>query len=251
VPAPLATMSNGIVMPLPPCCAIDCCKSSCETTGFCEKLGKIGFKSVEENRAKVMYLASFLSFLSIIFCIVAVTSISTVGENVKNTCWTYGQTSSVNFYVGLEAIVIDADGMDDLVLKWDDALCNEPYCDDCKEATSGSVTTAIMSLITCIPTLATDLQRSTRKGDLNCQKFMALFTGFVGTISTLVALSTYADGCFRNLPDKDASGDDINWGLGPGFSMLLIATFLKPLDMIFHMLLPVVKDDEDAQDLKL
>lgn len=242
-------MSNGIEMPLPPCCGISFFRSCCESSGFCEALGKIGFKKMDENRAKLMYIASFFSVLSIIFCLVSVCSLSTATKTVKQTCWTYGETDNFKYYVGLEAIVISDDNTGDITTEWDEANCPDSYCDECKDATSSSVTTAIMSLITCFPTLSTDLQRSTRAGDLNCQKFMALFTGFVGTISTLVALSTYADGCYRNLPDTDPSGDDITWSLGPGFAMLLIATFLKPLDMLLHIILPVVKDEE-TRDLK-
>ena len=243
-------MVEGIEMPYPPCCAISCCHNTCEKGGFCDALGRSGLKSMDTHRAKLMYIASFFSVLSIIFCIVAVCSLSTRAEDVERTCWTYGETDRYEYYVGLEAIVITGEGIDgEMKLNWDDADCPDEYCEDCKEATSSSVTTAIMSLITCFPTLATDIQRSTRKGDLNCQKFMALFTGFMGTISTLVALSTYADGCYRELPDQDPFGDDITWSLGPGFSMLLLATFLKPLDMIFHILLPVVKDEDVSETL--
>ena len=52
----------------------------------------------------------------------------------------------------------------------------------------------------------TDIQRSTRKGDLNCQKFMGVLTGILGTISGILSLKLYADGCFRNLPDTTAAG---------------------------------------------
>ncbi|CAM9291643.1 unnamed protein product, partial [Ectocarpus fasciculatus] len=225
--------------PHPPCCAIPCCKRTCEQSGFCESLGKVGLKYFDEHRAVIMGIASFFSFLSIIFCIVAVCATSLEAETVKNTCWTYGETDNYKYYVGLEEIIITGGpGDDQLELEWSDAQCPDSYCEDCKDATASSVSTAIMSLVTCFPTLATDVQRSTRKGDLNCQKFMALLTGFIGTITTLSALSAYAEGCYKELPDTDFNGDDITWSLGPGFSMLMLATILKPIDVILHLLLP-------------
>ena len=90
----------------------------------------------------------------------------------------------------------------------------------------------------------TDFQRSTRKGDLNCQKFMALLTGIIGTITNLIALSSYADLCYTNLPES-YNGVDMDYRLGPAFNCLLVATILKPIDVIIHLLTPVVHPDGD------
>lgn len=234
--------------PYPPCCHIPCFKSLCETSGFCTRFGKIGVKWFDENRAKIMLSSAFLSFLAIVFCAVAVASLSPDANVIKNTNWTYGSSDGFEYFVGLNQIVIAPESGDQIEVEWADAQCTSDYCNECKDATSSSISTAIISLITCLPTLSTDIQRSTRAGDLNCQKFMALFTGIMGTITTLIALSSYSDGCFKNLPDSDSSGD-VEWKLGPGFSLLLVATLLKPVNVIIHMLMPVVKE-EDNQNLK-
>eukprot|EP00602_Paraphysomonas_sp_CaronLab_P003478 CAMPEP_0185024610 /NCGR_PEP_ID=MMETSP1103-20130426/7760_1 /TAXON_ID=36769 /ORGANISM="Paraphysomonas bandaiensis, Strain Caron Lab Isolate" /LENGTH=207 /DNA_ID=CAMNT_0027557627 /DNA_START=158 /DNA_END=781 /DNA_ORIENTATION=+ len=200
-------------------------------------------KFFDVHRAKVMLLAAGLSGLSLIFCIVAVCALSTNNDTVKNTNWTYGVSDNSEYFVGLKEVVIKVDGFDEISSKWEDTSCPDSYCDDCKDACDSSITTAIMSLITCLPTLATDFQRSTVKGDLNCQKFMGIFTGVVGTITTLAALSSYADGCYRNLPNDDGSGNELTWYLGPGFTCLLLATFLKPVDVLIHLLTPVGKKE--------
>lgn len=85
----------------------------------------------------------------------------------------------------------------------------------------------------------TDFQRSTRKGDLNCQKFMAILTGIIGTITNLTALSAYASECYTNLPDEYA-GQSMSYHLGPAFNLMLIATILKPFDVLIHLFTPVV-----------
>jgi hypothetical protein len=98
---------------------------------------------------------------------------------------------------------------------------------------------------TGFPTISTDLQRSTRKGDLNCQKFMAILTGTIGTITNLIALSSYSAECFTNLPDS-LYGYDMDYYLGPAFNCMLAATILKPVDVLIHLFTPVVPPEDTA-----
>ena len=104
----------------------------------------------------------------------------------------------------------------------------------------------ISNLITTLPNIKGNLTRSTRKADRNCEKTMAIITGFIGTATTLVALSVYADVCGRELPDKILTRD-ISYEIGPGFVCLLVATILKPIDVIVNLLTPVPchKDTDD------
>ena len=92
------------------------------------------------------------------------------------------------------------------------------------------------------PTLMTDFQRSTRKGDLNCQKFMAILTGILGTITNLIALSSYSAECYTNLPENYL-GFEMTYHLGPAFNCMLVATILKPFDVLIHFFTPVVPPD--------
>ena len=91
----------------------------------------------------------------------------------------------------------------------------------------------------------TDFQRSTRKGDLNCQKFMAILTGIIGTITNLIALSTYSAECYTNLPDQFL-GLEMDYYLGPAFKCMLAATILKPVDVLIHLFTPVVPPEGDS-----
>ena len=62
--------------------------------------------------------------------------------------------------------------------------------------------------------------------------------GVTGTISTLLALSIYADVCARELPDHILS-QSVDYELGPGFICLLVATLLMPIDVFINLLTPV------------
>jgi len=196
-----------------------------------------------------MLFAALLSFACTIFCLIALISISHDNDVVESVNWTIGESSLdpdvFTFYVGLSRLVIDSDithiGNTTIpsYIEWGSDDCDAGYCEDCEDAASSVISSAIIAFVTCIPTLQTDLQRSTRKGDLNCQKFMAIFTGIIGTITNLIALSAYADMCFSNLPDS-FMGVDMDYRLGPAFNCMLVATILKPIDVFIHIFTPVV-----------
>ena len=160
-----------------------------------------------------------------------------------DTCWTYGEASGFKIWVGLSEVIYEQSGVVTTLL-WDEHDCIYEYCHECKDACSSTYNAVIVSLVTSVPQLLTDIQRSTRRGDLNCQKVMGVVTGIIGTLSSLSSLSLYADGCLNNLPTIDASGDKISYTFGAGFACLLLATLLKPFDVLVHFVTPVVRDNE-------
>jgi len=85
-----------------------------------------------------------------------------------------------------------------------------------------------------------DLQRSTPEGDLNCQKFFGIVTGIIGFSTTIAAILSYTQDCRDNLPDRFLNTDEeIDYELGPALICLIIATFLKIIDLIVHVIMPV------------
>jgi hypothetical protein len=211
-------------------------------TSCCISIGRIGFQAISKNRAMIMMIATGFSVLTFILSLVAVIGASTDSDTVENTNWTYAESGGVKSYIGLTTVVVDVNGATSSY-KWSDASCVDSYCNDCKDACNSALGTAIINLITCLPSITLDLQRSSEKSDMNSVKFMSIFTGIVGTISTLTALSSYADGCYNNLPSS------VDLHLGPGFCCLLVATLLKPVDVVLHLLLPVpAKEDQSIVD---
>ena len=71
---------------------------------------------------------------------------------------------------------------------------------------------------------------------------MGILTGFLGFFSTLAALNTFADTCFRAL-GSNQSGVDLDKQFGPALVMLLIATILKAFDVWAHIVVPVPEQD--------
>ena len=196
-----------------------------------------------------MLFAAFLSLFACILQLVAVLSISTRNSTVKDTCWTYGESEGYKLWIGLSEVIYEQDGATTSLL-WDDHDCVFDYCHQCKNACASTYNAVIVSLVTSVPQLLTDIQRSTRRGDLNCQKVMGVVTGIIGTLSSLSSLSLYANGCLNNLPTSDNLGDSITYSFGPGFVCLLLATLLKPFDVLVHFVTPVVRE-EDTFDSKL
>lgn len=147
----------------------------------------------------------------------------------------------------------ESDAMDG-DFRWDSSECSgfelqdeNNFCDDCKSSCLAAVTMVITNLITTLPNIKGNISRSTPKGDRNCDKTMALITGFISTLSTMIALSLYADVCGRQLPDTVA-GKNITYDIGPGFVCLLVATLLKPIDVVINLLMPVPQSQPDEHN---
>ena len=231
--------------PLPPCCSVPYFRRTCEDSSTCNECGKFGIMGnwFDKNRGYVMLFAAFLSFFGCILQLIAVLSISTRDSTVKATAWTYGESNYFQIWVGLSEVIYKQNGVTTSIL-WDEHNCVYDYCHECKESCDSTYNAVIVSLVTSVPQLLTDIQRSTSRGDLNCQKVMGVVTGIIGTLSTLSSLSLYANGCLNNLPTTDGLGNSIDYTYGPGFACLLLATLLKPIDVFVHLVTPVIREKD-------
>ena len=115
------------------------------------------------------------------------------------------------------------------------------YCTRCRDSATGFATAMVLAVVTCIPTIQTDLQRAYRKYDLNCQKFLAVFVGGIfSCLNTLASFAGFLDNCRRSLPEKPflshTSVSDVRakWDLGIGLTLLMFATFFKLIDAAIH-----------------
>jgi len=233
--------------PYPPCFHSEYFNDAFEFSTFCVHIGKLGTQYFDDNRKSIMMFATSITFVCMILSIVSLMAVSDSDEHVRSTCWTYGESNDgVKIYIGLNKIVIDNSNGTMISALWGDSSCDNiaaggsdnGFCNECREACDSSVIVAIMSLVTILPTITTDIQRSTRKGDLNCQKFMGIVTGILSLMSTIAALSSFAGGCNNNLP-TNFNGKQIDYKYGPGFICLFIATVLKVVDIVANTFLPV------------
>lgn len=131
-------------------------------------------------------------------------------------------------------------------------------CESCQRHTVTSVQLIIMACITQIFQMCTALQRSTRYGDLNCQKLFGVSTSIFGFASTLSSLNLFRRACglssFFAPWTKQKTLDILIFGpnddegvytptrfnirSGLAFTLLYVATVLKLIDVFFHLVTP-------------
>jgi len=109
-------------------------------------------------------------------------------------------------------------------------------CEHCKDNIV-SKASIILSLLLQVPTITTDLQRMTIFGDVNCQASMGFITNGFSLFTTLYTLLSFRAACFTHLP-AEIDGVALEWGVGAGFSCLMVAAFMKAVDCICHFCVP-------------
>lgn len=243
----------------PPCLYNNTCRSClsenncCNCPCSCKNVGKWGTEWGERNRGPLQFLGFWLSFISIILLLIPFASLSHNPGVIKNTSWTVAKASStaadpndeihIKQYVGLRMVVVTCDGAScprqQDHFKWTDKECVEDFCDECLDATDGTITSAVVGVITMLPQITTNLQRSAPSGDLHCQKWMGMLTSLLGFAGGIVSLYSYQSGCYTNLPDTLASGVEVTYHLGPAYYCMLVATLCKPIDFLINLVIPV------------
>mmetsp|Transcript_14015 Transcript_14015/g.44021 ORF Transcript_14015/g.44021 Transcript_14015/m.44021 type:complete len:361 (+) Transcript_14015:92-1174(+) len=112
-------------------------------------------------------------------------------------------------------------------------------CQECRESVAETVSFAIMGIITQIPQMTTDLQRSTAFGDVNCQATLGLVTSLWGCFSALFALRSFSRSCWWSFQESTSgSAVAFEWRPGPPFYCLVVASVLKLWDAFSHLAVP-------------
>eukprot|EP00927_Polykrikos_kofoidii_P020750 TRINITY_DN19889_c0_g2_i1.p1 TRINITY_DN19889_c0_g2~~TRINITY_DN19889_c0_g2_i1.p1 ORF type:complete len:327 (+),score=27.72 TRINITY_DN19889_c0_g2_i1:110-1090(+) len=238
---------------------------------LCRTCGKTGTKFGDHHRKKFLGFGVFLNTIALALCIVgAVSSTSSERDTLKATAWVYGegkpiagQLDSVRIWMSVRKSVIRVELQNEHVFTkselllegfkevsqnvfevetaWGDGACSgstymRKTCEECN-SNQFATSTLILSVIAQFPTVATDLQRSTRFGDVNCQKTAGVLSNVFGFFSSFAAIVSFHQACYTDMPE--AVGDvKLEWRLGVGFYSVLIATLIKVVDSIFHCLVP-------------
>jgi len=192
-------------------------------------------------------------------------------------CSSWSSTSDCEFAMSSLGLLRQAESIFTRKMKWDDdAACtgknahgNEQsllsmaerarvsaLCQDCKDNTY-SLTTLVLAVVTYLPTIGTNLQRTTRFGDVNCQKTMGVVSNIFGFITSFSSLMSFHSACYANLPSELETSHGtfpIDWSLGPGWICLCIAVCIKILDGCVHLIVPTpsqrwVKPDKNMTDV--
>jgi len=200
-----------------------------------------------------MITAAFLSFTALILQVIPVIGISEEEGPRREAAWIKANTkingTETNLFFSLSGVMFDQGGTVTNI-DWSAEACDQNIdpgaCNDCKDASQASYSTAILSLITAVPQFLTDLQRSTEAGDLNCQKMFGIVTGIVGFITTLNSILIYLNSCRDSLPTTNADGENVEYVFGASIICLTLATFMKWIDVFVHIIMPVPKRGESA-----
>ena len=219
----------GMYSPPPPCvdpnerCGPLCaCRPYCEESTFCRYLGTIGLKektlaSWGLPRHRLMLVASVLTFIGWILCILAALGMSKNRNLIRDWPWaTATSTGSADeeeiMYIGLSAAVVYTKS-GKFVSKFlfdrhdDSNNCGSDDgfgfggletsdCEACQGASTSLQLGTLFSLFTQLTQLLTDVQRSTVAGDVNCQKFMGIATGLFGLLSSACTMVAFRKSCW-------------------------------------------------------
>mmetsp|Transcript_3339 Transcript_3339/g.3306 ORF Transcript_3339/g.3306 Transcript_3339/m.3306 type:complete len:245 (+) Transcript_3339:42-776(+) len=223
----------------PVCCKIPGARTYCNYSCCCISVAKFGFSFFDKHRKYVFFSLAALSVIALIFASVSVASLSLSTSVVKDTYWTYGTADGFEVYVGINKVVTSTGNFNWKNVDCDETFADSQYCNDCKSGANGIASSIIINFITLIPTITSNLKRSTPQGDLNCTKFFTILTGLFSTFTMLAALSEYSNLCYKNLPTEGPNGEEIVYKLGPGFVCLLIPQIIKPFEVLINILTPV------------
>lgn len=226
---------------------------ACEFSPCCVFCGKLGVRQCTAQRKPVFTFAAAVNLASLILCIIAALSgFATEASTLERLPWVkgtgkqciQGSCADVSVYIGITARYVTSTSggvTTSQVSKWDDgATCNaldqtsNDICKKCKDNLIAK-SSLIFGIIGAFPTIATDLQRTTIFGDVNCQNTMGIVTNLFSFVMTLWSLISFRIACYMDLPDK-YGGATMDWDMGPGFRCLMLAVIIKLIDVICHLL---------------
>jgi hypothetical protein len=188
-----------------------------------------------------MIITGILSFIVFILICVGLGGASTTDENVANCAWAFADLpNDYTSYIGLKrGVTQDNDGDTTSSWNWDD--CNGlSYCNDCEDGGNSALNSIALAFVLSIPILVMTFLRSTNARDLNLYKILTLVFGLISLLLFIIAMGTFGDGCYDNLP----SGQDYEYG--PGFNAIAACFVFELFIVLFHLLTPVKKSADSA-----
>jgi hypothetical protein len=252
-----------------------------EHSPCCLCCGKIGLGCADRNRKRIFAAGILLNLFAMFLAILsAVGGLSTSGGVMTAIPWVYGKGTmqqyigaiEVEVHVGITArydvvdcasafngteceSVLSSLGFEhtggqtyERSLEWRDEFACETFneqetqtlCENCRDDLVPK-STLIVGILTQLPTIATDLQRATRFGDVNCQATLGFLTNVVSLVSTMTALLAFRWSCWHVMPDTLGNAT-MEWHLGIGFRCLILATLIKVFDAAFHAIVPTPRE---------
>jgi hypothetical protein len=251
-----------------PCCKVKCLRTCGEENGVCRRLGTCGCLNADTPmRNKLFTVSVLVSIVAFVLQILIVCGTSTSNNLVKSVAWSTidfeNQNLTANLYIAAKHYVVELDGNEIGTLTngkfntsgtygmdWDDASCNsnfngDKYCEACKDASTGQVLSTYTGLLSGLGQISSSWTRRVYEKDYNCQKVLGVFTGILGILMNIVAVSSFYDSCVA--PAKNHFyGMDADASLGPGMQCLVVSTIIKFYDVLVHIAVPTPVERTNA-----
>lgn len=270
-----------------------------EQNSVFERLGKVGCFSPENLRARkwCLGIGLFLNVIGTLLTIYTCLAISTDYDVLHYSHFTQGSvlsqhrdvntgevTDKIYYYLrmGMRAASVreDYDYDTERVVLFED-MCkraediyqgaSDGRCNQCNLVSGRVITTLIVSLVMCFPSLTTDVLRLYSNYDCNCQKVFASFSAVisVGFAWYTIALYQYQcfdsfesgitclreDGTFYHLGDRNSTRCEFGetevsqqFWFGAGWVALATAGIIKTLDMLLNFAIPTPTICRDRQE---
>lgn len=145
----------------------------------CQKVGKWGNSWGEMHRSKIMFAAFWVSFIGAVLLCITFAALSDQASDIRVANWlkaairTNKNSTEIlkHVYAGSILAVFDCEPKDspDCPSSWERArywtvdACQQhgSYCDNCAQAATSTVTLAFFGLVSMVPQMLVNLQRST------------------------------------------------------------------------------------------
>lgn len=265
-----------------------------EDNFFCRFWGRAGIFHANNRKARRYLLGTGLIFNTVAFILTfySAFSISNKYSILRATSFSHGVLvpktenyiwkDGFQFDAGLRAVAVDGPLTDEETVTPFDEFCDLPNdsvqavlakgsasgegsCLECGEVSGSMVRSIILSVISFIPTLSTDVLRMYPNYDVNCQKSFATFFATFTLVLSFITLRQYERSCHRGFYEGDIyltyrleaidpeTGDlaeadlvaTLTWRSGPGLRCLYAGTILKIVDIICNVLIKAPKIARD------
>mmetsp|Transcript_32814 Transcript_32814/g.37978 ORF Transcript_32814/g.37978 Transcript_32814/m.37978 type:complete len:322 (-) Transcript_32814:652-1617(-) len=230
----------------------------------CESWGKFGFIDSTDMKARLwlMRISLLSNCISLLLSIIACFAISTNYNILMNISFSKGiftpidstYLDDITINVGLLAVAIDnpntegkgtVNGFDELC---DDdvagAFFDQSSCHDCSDISSTLVTTLILSAITVLPSIFTDILRMYPNYDANCQKTIGTLAAFFSVLNSIATWQLYAVECVRSFVESE----NLSWYAGEGLKLIVAATFIRIVPIVCHLIVPTPSITRDYKE---
>lgn len=217
---------------------------------------------LEKARKPLFYTLFAIQFLA--FVPAAIGLVGTArGRQLTIGAWAVEDVDGKNgnpdahLFVGLHGMYVRGGPSGREFLTWTEVKETVPSgkrdnINQCKHAAIDEIFTAILGVVTIVPSLTTLFTRAHAEYDTGCNKFIGVLAGIGGGIMSYTSLQTFVSECFRELPTKFVDDNGVTTGsgnknYGPGFVCECLLVIISVTCGIVHLLMPVAPKSDDKK----